>query len=190
MCTLSINPQFNGIELTFATRPDEATRTAMKDAGFRWHGVKKLWYAKNTAERMVLAKKLAETESVPATAAAATRPAAQPAEVVSKYGIKPGDILSASWGYSMTIVEFYKVTKVLSPSKIEIVELGHMISDCDCGGGSYRTPDLNNPIGEPLEKMVSQTSWEKQDGRWHVKINHSISLTLWDGNKKYMNTWD
>lgn len=68
MCTMAINNQFNGIELTFTEKPSEAIRATMKNAGFRWHGQKKLWYAKNTVERMALAQKLSGVASIVETA--------------------------------------------------------------------------------------------------------------------------
>ena len=54
MCTMAINKEFNGIELTFEGKPAEEIREAMKAAGFRWHRMKKLWYAKQNPERMEL----------------------------------------------------------------------------------------------------------------------------------------
>lgn len=63
----TINQELDGIEITFASKPEAATLEALKANGYRWHRVKKLWYAKNTAERLSLAKSLAdETEATPA----------------------------------------------------------------------------------------------------------------------------
>lgn len=184
MCTMAINNELNGIELTFAEKPADAIREAMKEAGFRWHRLKKLWYAKNTPDRMALAKKLSG-DQVPASTAPAA-PAAAPKEIVSKYGIKVGDILEDSWGYEQTNVEFYLVTKIISACKIEIVELGHKQSDFESHGMACNVvPDLDRRIGEPIQKMVSQGSWEKQNNQWHVKINDSVSLTAWDGRPCY-----
>lgn len=185
MCTYSINPTFNGIEIIFETIPTAAIREAMKNAGFRWHSQKKLWYAKNTEERLSLAKRLSGSVATPATPAAPVAPAT-PAEVVSKYGIKAGDILTCSWGYSMTIVEFYKVTKIISASKIEIVEVGHKIIEADRGGGETLMPDITNEIGEHLQKLVVAGHYDD----WHVKINSSIYLHKWDGRPCYQNTYD
>ena len=61
-----INTEFNGIEITFDGKPDEGTRDALKSAGFRWHKVKKIWYAKNTDSRRSLAEKLTSGEQVKA----------------------------------------------------------------------------------------------------------------------------
>lgn len=39
------------------------------------------------------------------------------------HGIKVGDILTSTWGYSMQIVDFYKVTKV-TPKTLTLTEIG------------------------------------------------------------------
>lgn len=184
MCTLSINNEKNGIELIFEAKPAQEILTAIKAAGFRWHNLKKLWYAKQTPERMELAQKLSggnATETAPAV------PVAR--EAVSKYGIKVGDVLCDSWGYEQTNVEFYKVTKIVSPCKIEIVELGH--TDVETYGPMSGTvvPNMDRVIGEPVQKMVSQSKWEKSDGSYHVKINDCISLTPWDGRPMHQSSY-
>jgi len=58
MTKLTINKDLNGIELSFNSKPEAATLDALKAAGFRWHGVKKVWYAKQTPERLTLAKSI------------------------------------------------------------------------------------------------------------------------------------
>lgn len=184
MCTMAINSQFNGIELTFAGKPAEEIREAMKAAGFRWHKQKKLWYAKNTTERLALAKKLSGQQAAPETAPAV---AAAGSEPVSKYGIKVGDILYDVWGYSMTIVEYYKVTKIVSPCRVEIVEIGAERISCDCGGGENLMPV---PEVERGEKIIKQVVANRHGSGWYIKINDSVSLTPWDGRPKYQNTWD
>lgn len=186
MCTMAINNEFNGIELTFAGKPAEEILEAMKAAGFRWHRQKKLWYAKNTAERMELAKKLSGDASPAQIAAAAVSSSFEP---VSKFGIKVGDILEDSWGYEQTNVEFYMVTKIISACKIEIVELGHTETETESSMSGYVVPDKERRIGEPIQKMVSQSSWEKRDGGFHVKINDRVSLTPWDGRPCFRSSW-
>lgn len=187
MCTMAINSQFNGIELTFEGKPAEEIRDEMKAAGFRWHRQKKLWYAKKSDERMALAEKLsgqAATGTVPTTPTASAKP--QP---VSKFGIKVGDIFEDSWGYEQTNVEFYMVTKIVSACKVEIVELGHTQVSVESSMSGYVNPDRENRIGEPIQKMVSQDSWEKRDGRFHIKIDSCISLTPWDGRPCFQSSW-
>ena len=98
---MAINKEFNGIELSFESKPAQDVRNEMKAAGFRWHSVKKLWYAKRTTERLALAEKLSGDAS-PAQVASTAVAAAS--EKKSKYGIKAGDVLTDSWGYEQTSV--------------------------------------------------------------------------------------
>lgn len=42
--TISKNPKFDSLEITFDDKPSEAVRSALKALRFRWHSVKKLWY--------------------------------------------------------------------------------------------------------------------------------------------------
>ena len=185
MCTMAINQELNGIELSFEGKPAEEIREAMKAAGFRWHRMKKLWYAKNTTERMALAEKLSGGAAAPVPAAAS----AKKSDPVSKFGIKVGDILEDSWGYEQTNVEFYLVTKIISACKIEIVELGHIETEPNSSMSGYVIPDLDRRTGDPILKTVSQDSYEKAHGGWHVKINSSISLTPWDGQPCFQSSW-
>lgn len=60
MTTLEINKKLNGIEVIFDSKPAQAIIENLKSNGFRWHRVKKLWYAKNTAERLALAESIAD----------------------------------------------------------------------------------------------------------------------------------
>lgn len=63
---LAINQELNGIEITFESKPEAATLEALKAAGYRWHKVKKLWYAKNTPDRLQLAKAITGGEPITA----------------------------------------------------------------------------------------------------------------------------
>lgn len=114
MCTMTINEQLNGIELLFEAMPAEAIRTSMKAAGFRWHRQKKIWYARQTAERLELAKKLSGNSGIPAHAA----PAAALKASKNKYGVKVGDVFYDSWGYEQTNIDFYQVVGLRGETQI------------------------------------------------------------------------
>lgn len=45
-------PEFDGVEVYFKVKPSEATRTALKAAGYRWHSKKQCWYARNTEQHL------------------------------------------------------------------------------------------------------------------------------------------
>lgn len=63
MTTLAINKELNGIEVIFESKPAQEVIDSLKNNGFRWHRVKKLWYAKNTAERLALAESIADAKA-------------------------------------------------------------------------------------------------------------------------------
>ena len=44
--TLARNEQYNSLEITFAGKPSETVRAALKALRFRWHSVKKVWYGR------------------------------------------------------------------------------------------------------------------------------------------------
>lgn len=56
--TFELNEQYNGIEIKFSDKPTAKVLTQLKKLGFRWHGLKKVWYAKQTDERIEFAKSI------------------------------------------------------------------------------------------------------------------------------------
>lgn len=60
---VEINPDFDGVEVYFPRKPSEECRTALKSAGYRWHGKKKCWYAKNTEKNLQALRKI-ESENI------------------------------------------------------------------------------------------------------------------------------
>lgn len=65
MCKININQELNGIELSFESKPEAATLEEIKKQGFRWNRNKKIWYAKQTADRLTFAESLGEIETTP-----------------------------------------------------------------------------------------------------------------------------
>ena len=65
MTTYSINKEHNGIEIKFDNKPNQETLTNLKANGFRWHRVKRLWFAKQTDKRLALASALADGTTTP-----------------------------------------------------------------------------------------------------------------------------
>lgn len=49
---ITYNEEKNGIEVKFNTKPAQEVINDLKANGFRWHRVKKVWYAKQTDERV------------------------------------------------------------------------------------------------------------------------------------------
>ena len=62
---ISENPQFGSLEITFAEKPADSVRDALKALKFRWNGKRGLWYGFADAETVRAAL---DGESAPATA--------------------------------------------------------------------------------------------------------------------------
>lgn len=93
-----------------------------------------------------------------------------------KSKLKEGVILSDSWGWEQTNVDFYVVVSVKG-STVILQEVGHKQVGEPCSWASCHVePDLENKVGEPIKKVVRGSS---------VKINSSVSLTLWDGRPMF-----
>lgn len=85
ICKINLNEELNGIELLFDEKPTADTIASVKANGFRWSPKNKLWYAKNTAERLTFAQTLATS--------APTACAASSIEVINldNLGVKPSN---------------------------------------------------------------------------------------------------
>lgn len=96
--------------------------------------------------------------------------------------LKPRLILCSSRGYSMTIVDFWRITKIKG-SKVTLVELNNKYPDNDNGSlsGSKVVPGEVSTRSEPKEYTVRGS---------RLKINDSSSASIWDGLPKYENRND
>ena len=50
--TIENNAKFGSKEIYFDGKPSEDVRSALKALKFRWHSVKKCWYARNTEKNL------------------------------------------------------------------------------------------------------------------------------------------
>lgn len=62
MLNITLNTEKNGIELRFDTKPNTDIITAIKEAGFRWSGKQRMWYAKQDDKTVALANQISESE--------------------------------------------------------------------------------------------------------------------------------
>lgn len=131
--TITTNPEFNGIEISFTEKPARCTLEALKAQGFRWHNKKAIWYAKNTPERMEAAQAICiigdYALQILAKEAAENRPAyvkgknAEKPQPVNKYGVKVGDLFYTSWGYEQTNVNFFQVVGLKGETSVLVREV-------------------------------------------------------------------
>ena len=111
-----INEEKNGVEVKFDSKPNAGTLDTLKSNGFKWNPKKKVWYAKQTPERIELAKALAENTEPETTTA-------EPKTKRNKFGVVVGDIFSSSWGYEQTNNNFFQVVQLVGESSVRVVEV-------------------------------------------------------------------
>lgn len=103
---------------------------------------------------------------------------------------KEGDILYSSWGYTMRLVDFYKV---ISSSK-SFVKLAHLADynsqQDEYGQAGKKMPKLDQT--EP-DSNVDGRRFKvhiRDDGKAFVKINNYEWAEMWDGKPKSFDTYD
>ena len=129
LATISINQEHNGIEVIFDGKPSDQVRDRLKKAGYRWHKVKKLWYARQTEARLKLAEEVSN-----GTTADNVQEVSGPAEKKNKHGIVVGDVFSMSWGYEQTNVDFFQVIELVGTTSVRVVEVYPPIIDSTAVG--------------------------------------------------------
>lgn len=124
MTTLTLNQELNGIEIRFDAKPLQATLDGLKKLGFRWHRQKKLWYAKQTPERLELAQAIANGEDyAEQIRTEEQKKKREKAEKKNAFGVKVGDIFSASWGYGQTNNDFFQVVALVGEKSVRVREV-------------------------------------------------------------------
>lgn len=113
--TISKNNQFNSFEISFDAKPSEEIRAALKALRFRWNSLKKVWYGFAPEEDIKKAIGNDTTHTAKKDQKAA--------EKVNKYGVKVGDIFSASWGYEQTNNNFFQVVALVGESSVRVREV-------------------------------------------------------------------
>lgn len=155
--TISKNEQFNSLEISFDSKPDEKIREVLKALKFRWHNLKKVWYgyAEETALKAALNGNT--TETAPAKTAKT--------EKVNKYGVKVGDIFSASWGYEQTNVDFFQVIALVGECSVRVREVHPQMIDekPTCSMAADRTYKLTNEILPAASRSVFIKDQENGD---------------------------
>lgn len=101
-----------------------------------------------------------------------------------RHTLKVGGVLVHSFGYSMTLVDFYEITKVdLKTRKVELVELRQVDEK---GGGCGFMGNALPVRGSRYGKILSGTA----DGNNVVSLGPGKKAGLWDGKARYYNRMD
>ena len=126
-----------------------------------------------------------------------TRAPARHAAVSPAGTVKPGDIFYDSWGYNMTIVDFYKVVR-LTPRGAEFVAIGQKETATGylCGT-TMPDPSVTGTGHGVLKAFKWGTTGEDvsfsgtmRDIYGVDRGDRKVYLTRWDGSPRYFNHCD
>lgn len=108
-------------------------------------------------------------------------------ETKNEAGYKVGDILSSTWGYSMTIVNYYQVTAV-TPKMITVKEIASKLVS---GNRTFGTtvPIPNVFIKKAYPWQLTEFKRKVLNGGY-ININKSACARRWSGEPLYHNHWD
>jgi hypothetical protein len=182
------NPEHSGIEILFPSKPAEEVLNELRQAGFRWHKAKKLWYHRDTPEARTLAQKIASFEGVKecsyknAREAPKCRGREQKWEEEPNHELKPGDILYTSWGWEQTNVEWYIVCQIIGKRYFLIKSIGAKAVE----GSQGFMSESRLPEPERVMEKEPEKAYCRQNGNMHVvERGYQRDLYLWDGKPKY-----
>lgn len=99
-----------------------------------------------------------------------------------KTSLKPGDIMHGSWGYDMTINEFYQVIEV----KNKTVTLREIGMERKAAGYYYEDvrPSANCFIGEPIKRILQVRFYDGKPYEY-IKLSDVCNLTLCEDTNRY-----
>lgn len=159
MTTLTLNKELNGIEIRFDCKPISSTLESLKKSGFRWHRQKKFWYAKQTPERIELAQSITDGKEIK------TGTTKEKAEKKNVFGVKVGDMFSASWGYEQANNDFFQVIALVGEKSVRVREVNPPIVRRDpvSGMAEDRVYKITGEILPPSPHSVFIKDQEKGD---------------------------
>lgn len=87
--------------------------------------------------------------------------------------LEVGHILSSSWGYEQTNVDFYQVTRVISGRSVEVRKIKSTLTEGDHYHSGKAMPLIDEFCGEPRVHRVTH-------GR-SISLNSYSSASVWNG---------
>lgn len=135
--TLARNPEFNSVEITFDGKPVEAVRNAIKQLGFRWHKVRKIWYGYTDEKSVQTAIEKAESDDTVSESVETVAKSADPTKELMPIYRK---CLEEVWGNNTKMIEYClnKTAQLVQLENGMIIEIEKRKVEKDfCFGYSY-----------------------------------------------------
>lgn len=99
-----------------------------------------------------------------------------------KTSLKVGDIMHGSWGYDMTINEFYQITEI----KNKTVTLREIGVERKASGYYYEDvkPEANCFVGEPIKRILQVRFYDGKPYEY-IKLSDVCNLTKCENTDRY-----
>lgn len=154
--TISRNEQYNSLEVTFAAKPSEDVRNALKALKYRWHSLRHVWYGYSTED--------AVRAAIEGTQQPKTEDSKTMAPKCNRFGVKVGDLFHASWGYDQTNNDFFQVIALVGESSVRVREVCPVCEQAEavCWAAENRTIRTNTN-GELLPAVSSSVFIKDQE---------------------------
>jgi hypothetical protein len=107
-------------------------------------------------------------------------------KVEVNHDFKPGDVLSASWGYGQTNIDFYLVKELVGKSTLVLVELHKNMVPTENFECYHSSPDIVDNGDTVIFRTKPETFRvrARKDSEY-VKISYSQYAKKWSGKPEY-----
>ncbi len=99
--------------------------------------------------------------------------------------LQAGDILSASWGYDQTNVDFYQVTRLIGNQSVEIRKIHARMIDSNERGADYLMPVKDSFFTPANEYDDRGRLLIRRANGTSVNVDDCRYASLWSGEAKY-----
>ena len=142
------NVEHKGIELYFERKPEQKIINLLKEAKFRWHNLKKCWYAKDNKNNSDLVNKVFNYINGNDSNLNIKEKAQ------NELNIKVGDVFYTSWGYEQTNINFFEVIALKGKTQVVIQEVNLKLKEESGVSGMSRDVSFNKNETTPVEHSV------------------------------------
>jgi hypothetical protein len=91
------------------------------------------------------------------------------------HALQVGTVLTCSWGYDQTNVDWYQVTKLIGKNTVEVRQIAGMQTQATGWAMGKCIPDIDNFTGDPMIKRVQDNG---------IRIASYAFARVWDGLPK------
>ncbi len=144
------NNECKGIELYFESKPEKNIINLLKNASFRWHNLKKCWYAKENTSTLKLANKISSYLKRDIT----TLEFENSKKIENELNIKIGDIFYTSWGYEQTNINFFRVIGLKGKTQVILQEVALKEKEVEEVSGMSRDVKFYTEEASPVARSV------------------------------------